>query len=57
MLKVENELLIPEIMAIKGRLPSLGLSSIIKVINDLLIPQIMARLLFLGLCNCVRGRH
>ena len=57
MLEVEIELLIPQLMAIKGRLPFLGLSSIFKVINDLLIPQIMARLLFLGLCNCVRGRH
>ena len=57
MLEVENELLIPEIMAIKGRLPSLGLSSIFEVINDLLNPLIMARLLFPGLCNCVRGRQ
>ena len=56
MLEVENVLLICEIMTIKGRLPSIGLSSIFKVINDLLIPQIMARLLFLGLCSCIRGR-
>ena len=46
MLEVENALLIPEIMAIKGRLPSLRLSSIYEVINDLLILQIVARLFF-----------
>ena len=57
MLEVENDLLIPEIMAIMDRLPSLGLSSIFKVIDDLSIPQIMARFFFLGLCSCVRGRE